>query len=130
MKRLLLAALAPALLSGCLVIEERRYREGPTPLTTNGVISMNAAGKSESFIVGALHRRGVDHRVSGDELILLQEAGVSDLVMTEILEAPVRTQAPVVERRRYYYRHDPILDEALHFGSHALAGYLFWKHFR
>ena len=131
MKKILLTALAPALLSGCLVVEERQFREGPAPLSTNGVIMMTANGKPDSFVIGALYHRGMDHRPTADELIELQNAGVSNRVMTEMLEAPVRTSAPVIHRKkRYYYRHDPVLDDAVLFGAGAIAGYLFRKHFR
>ena len=91
---------------------------------------MSANGRSDAFIVGALHRRGVDHRLSADELIELKEAGVSGHVMTEMLEAPVRASAPVIERRRYHYRHDPVIEDTILFGAGAVAGYLFRKHFR
>ena len=130
MRKLLLIPLLPFLLTGCLLVEERHLEEGPPPLTTNGVISMSAAGHSESFIVGAIYRRGMDHPISAIELIELQEAGISDRVMREMVDAPIRRSAPVVEKRRTYYRYDPVMDDAILFGAGAVAGYLYKKHFR
>ncbi len=130
MKKILLCAVAPVLLSGCLLVEERSYRDGPPPLTPNGVISMTAEGQSEEFIIGALARRGMDHRLAANELILLKDSGVSNRVMTEMLETPVRVSTPVLEQRSYrWVRYDPFLEDAIHVGTSALAGYLWWKHF-
>ncbi len=129
MKKLTLSALAAMTLSGCLMHEERHYTPGRYPVTKDDVVAMTRSGVSEDRILSRIHEQGVSHRATADDLVEMQNAGVTSRVMAGFAEAPVRDPRPPVERRTSYY-YDPLSEPVVNFGIGVLTGYLLWRHFR
>jgi hypothetical protein len=129
MKKALLVLLSMSLLGGCIVHESRHYSPGITPTTKADVIAMTQAGYSDEAILDMVRRNGVQRRPAADDLIEMQQAGVSSNVMNSMVEAPVTTYRPPVEHRTVYYR-DYTADPGFILGVGALTGYLIGRHYR
>jgi len=108
--------------------EHRHYTPGVNPLSKDEVVALSQEGKSDDQILGALNRNGVERKITADDLVEMQGAGVSSRVLAGMAEAPVREpRAPVETRTKYYY--DPTPD-IVNFGFGVLTGYLIWRHWR
>jgi hypothetical protein len=129
MKYSLIAILALSSLSGCMMYEERNYQPGVYPVSRDEVIEMTRSGYSEGRIIGKIEANGVDRRASADDILALQNAGVSSRVMAGFTEAPVRQPQAAVETRTRYYR-DWSADPGFTYGLGMLTGYLLFRHCR
>ena len=127
MRKLILSALAVASLSGCYYHEYRHsdYVPGVNPVNPSAVPGMIQMGYSENDIRGLVIENGVLHKPSTDDLISLKQMGVSDALMSDLIEAPVREPRPAIEYRHtdvhdHYCEPDPVFN----FGAGLLTGYL------
>lgn len=120
------AALGALLLGGCIAREYRTVEPGSVPMTEGDVIGMTRAGYSDSAIVRRIREQGIDRRPTADDVVKLRDHGVSDGVVTALLEAPVTTPRPPRERRVVVHDYTP----ALVVGAAAVTGYLLGRHFR
>ncbi|HEX7899645.1 MAG TPA: hypothetical protein VF950_17885 [Planctomycetota bacterium] len=126
MKRLTGALLCGSLLGGCVMYEDRYHTPGVTPVQKADVLSMRAANYPDGQILDMIHKNGVARRLTADEVVEMNNAGVSGPVMNAMLEAPVTRYRPATEVRHAYYDVEP----AVNFGAAVLTGYLIGRHFR
>ncbi|MBI4566288.1 MAG: hypothetical protein HY716_16515 [Planctomycetes bacterium] len=124
-----MATLAPALLAGCIIHEERSRTVLPAvePLTVPEIIELSRGGIGDEAIKRNLARHGVVSALTTEDILLLKQNDVSDAVIEAAIEAPVRAPQParvIHERRVYYDDYEP----AWMFGLGALFGYAAGHH--
>jgi len=88
---LLLATLA-VLATGC------KTTPPPTPLTQTDVISMTKAGLTDQEIINRIDATRTVFRLTADNVVTLRQEGVSDRVVTYMLDT--YTRFAVAEERR------------------------------
>jgi hypothetical protein len=103
-KRLLMAVPVLLLAAGCATTAPR-----PAPLVQTDIISMTKAGMTDEEIIRRIDDTRTVFRLNSDDVVRLRNEGVSDRVVTYMLET--FTRAAVEEQRRrdrldadYYYR--------------------------
>ncbi|MHC4607653.1 MAG: hypothetical protein ACYTAF_12125 [Planctomycetota bacterium] len=102
MRYLLLVAVVP-LLSGCMM---GWYNSGPPPLTKGEIIALSEAGRPDSEVIGMLQRDGIDRAPTTDDIVEMNDAGVSDAVIESAVSTPVR-RPPKRRPRMVYYGPSP-----------------------
>ena len=116
MKRLLPAGMT-LLLGGCIIAE---YSYGTPTMSKADIVSLHRAGRTDDEIVKLLRRDGMRDPLSAGDIIELQEEGVSNRVLREAVDAPIRRPASVV--REPYGRqpwHDDMIDLGVLTALHA-----------
>lgn len=98
MNKSLLLLVLSVLAVGCAASRPR-----PTPLYQTDVISMTKAGATDEEIMRRIDDTRTVFDLSADDVVLLRKEGVSDRVVTYMLDT--RTRAAVAEERRRQY-HD------------------------
>lgn len=73
------------------------------PMTQADVISLVKAGEPDELIIRRIDASGTVFNLSADDVVLLRKEGVSDRVVTHMMETKVRAAAEE-ERRRNHYR--------------------------
>ena len=118
--------LGSILLGGCIAHHERvsYSHPGGVPVTTEEAIAMTQAGYADSSILKKIEDNGVSARPDADSIVQMKQAGVSDVVVNVMQEAPIRTYQPPVEHRTVYVRdYTPEL-----IGGAAIVGGLILGH--
>lgn len=77
----------------------------PTPLTQADIISMTKAGATDEDIMRRIDGTRTVFQLSSDSVVLLRKEGVSDRVVTYMLDTLTRA-AVAEERRRSYYDYN------------------------
>ena len=99
MKTVLLFCVAVVLTIGCATTAPR-----PPPLTQTDIISMTKASMTDEEIMRRIDGTRTVFRLNSDDVVRLRQEGVSDRVVTYMLDT--YTRAAVAEQRRqdaYYY---------------------------
>jgi hypothetical protein len=100
----------------------------PGAVSVGDILEMQQQGLEDGVIIGQIQNRGMAHPVSTDDLIAMQQAGVSPDVQQAAQSAPGPVLAPpptvIVERgppryyyygpRRYYYPPRPHVGVGFH----------------
>ncbi len=120
MKKLVLAL--PLLLASCLVYEERQVIPAQNPVTIGEVITMKSQGAPDSAILAEIYQSGVYHNPTAEDIVWMKQAGLSDAVITAMINAPIgmKREAQVITRRTY---DDTAASSAVSFGVGALLGW-------
>lgn len=98
MKKALLLAFGAALLGGCVRHRVTEYDPGVYPVSPDEAVSLTQAGYPDSSILEKIRQNGVERTPGADDLVRMQQDGVSGAVQTAMLEAPVTTHRPSSER--------------------------------
>ncbi|MDW8344355.1 MAG: hypothetical protein RMM51_07670 [Verrucomicrobiae bacterium] len=72
------------------------------PMTQADVISLVKAGEPDELIIRRIDASGTVFNLSADDVVLLRKEGVSDRVVTHMMETKVRAAAEEERRRSYY----------------------------
>ncbi len=126
MRKLLLLIL-PALLSGCILHDERPARRvipARQPVSAEEIGAMWRGGLTAETIRAEIRSEGVIAKLTTDEIVALKEAGVPENVIAAAISAPVTTPSPavVVEEDWRYERYGVDFSEAA-FGLGMLFGW-------
>ena len=111
MKDILAFLCLPLLLAGCATSRPR-----PAPLLQVDVISLTKAGATDEEIMRRIDDTQTVFNLNADDVVLLRKEGVSDRVVTHMLET--KTRAAVAEERRRNYYDSPRWNFGLGFGHH------------
>lgn len=96
----------------------------PGAVSVGDIVEMRRQGLEDGVIIGQIQNRGMAHPVSTDDLIALQQAGVSPDVQQAAQNAPGPPPTVIVEHappyyyygpRRYYYHPRPRVGVGVHF---------------
>jgi hypothetical protein len=99
MKTTLLLTVVAILAVGCATTRR------PPPLTQSDVMSMVKAGLTDEDIIRRIDASGTVFRLSADDVVNLRKEGVSDRVVTYMLDTYTRYVA-AEQRRQDYYDYD------------------------
>lgn len=72
------------------------------PMTQADVISLVKAGEPDELIIRRIDASGTVFNLSADDVVFLRKEGVSDRVVTHMMETKVRAAAEEERRRSYY----------------------------
>ena len=129
MKYLALMAL-PVLCGGCVWYGETRETiPGNNPVRVSEVVTMHQEGAGDGAILREIHGSGVRHHPTAEDIVWLKQAGVSDQVITAMINAPLGQVRPpqTIVRRTYY--HDEAAENRALFGLGAALGYALGRPF-
>jgi len=88
----------PLLLSLSILVTGCKTTPPPTPLTQTDIISMTKAGMTDQEIINRIDATRTVFRLSADNVVILRQEGVSDRVVTYMLDT--YTRFAVAEERR------------------------------
>lgn len=108
MRKAILLVLCGTLLGGCVVRGYKSYTPAVEPVTTSHVMAMSEAGYADSAILDRIRQHGVERRPTADDLVALNQSGVSKEVQTALLEAPVTEPRPAQESSVVVVEEDPV----------------------
>jgi hypothetical protein len=98
MSKTLLTVVVALALCGCATVPK------PVPLTQADIISMTKAGMTDEEIIRRIDDTRTVFRLNSDDVVRLRNEGVSDRVVTYMLETYTRA-AVAEERRRSSYSY-------------------------
>src|SRR5258706_13616171 len=88
MRRWILAL--PLLLAGCVVYAEQRAHTIPArnPLTVDRIVDLSKSGSADATIKGELAEKGLAAKLTSDDIVRMEQDGVSEAVSPASLGTP------------------------------------------
>jgi hypothetical protein len=97
MRHLLIPVLVLGLVVGCATVPR------PTPLTQADVISMVKAGATEEDVMRRIDTTGTVFHLNADDVVRLRQEGVSDRLVTFMMDTLTRSALAEQRRREMFY---------------------------
>lgn len=127
MRKAAVFALLPLLLGACRIYEERTVIPGSNPVAISQAIAMHQEGVPDGTIISEIRTYGVTHSPTAEDVVWMQKAGLSDPVITAMINARIGVRQPDrVVVNRYY--DDSGVGDAVLFGLGAIVGWSLGRH--
>jgi hypothetical protein len=111
MKTLLFLCVAVVVATGCATTVPR-----PAPLTQTDIVSMTKAGMTGEEIIRRIDATWTVFRLNSDDVVRLRQEGVSDRVVTYMLDTYTRAAMAEQRRRDAYYYDDFYFHYGFYYG--------------
>jgi len=109
-----------------MIAQQLGQQVSANPVTVNDVINMSKSGVDEELIANHVRTHGVVAPLQTQDIILLQQQGVSKRVIATMQEPPVRPQPVVIQQGP----PPPVIIEEYRYGHPYWGPPYYYRHYR